>query len=237
MTLQANTFSIVANCQKSGQLGIAISTALPGVGGLCPFICPNVGAVSTQSWVNPYLAIDIIECLKNGNSASEALEQVIDADEERDLRQLGIVDASGNAVSWTGNKCTSWAGQISKPGVAIQGNMLKSEATLEAMQMAFDHTTGALSERLLSALEAGQEAGGDKRGKQSAALKVFGVEEYPLVDLRSDEHTEPIEELRRIVAISNIQLAPFIAGMPSRNKKRVLDEAVKSMLLLPPNQR
>ena len=234
---QANTFSIVAHCSQTGQLGIAISTAIPGVGGICPFIRANIGAVSTQSWVNPYLAFDILDTLKSGATASSAMEQVIAADEDREQRQLGVVDASGKAISWTGAECTPWAGQIVRSGIAIQGNMLVGENTLIAMETSFSQSEEDLSERLMCALEAGQAAGGDMRGKQSAALKVYASEDYPLMDIRVDEHTEPVTELRRVLTVARAQLAPFIAGMPGRSENRFLDQTVKDMLLLPPDKR
>jgi len=237
MGLQANTFSIVAHCPRTRQLGIAISTAIPGVGGICPFICPNIGAVSTQSWVNPYLAFEILDMLKSGATAKSALEQAILADDDREQRQLGVVDASGRSIAWTGNECTPWSGQIVRTGLAIQGNMLIGENTLVAMEAAFSKSTDELSEQLMCSLEAGQAAGGDMRGKQSAALKVFASEDYPLLDLRVDEHTEPVKELRRVLTVARTQLAPFIAGMPGRLEKRYLDQTVKDMLLLPPDKR
>ena len=237
MNLHANTFSIVAHCPLTGQLGIAISTAIPGVGGICPFICSNIGAVSTQSWVNPYLAFEILDMLKSGATANSALEQAISTDDDREQRQLGAVDASGRSIAWTGAECTPWAGQIVRPGLAIQGNMLIGENTLIAMETTFSKSTEGLSERLMCALEAGQIAGGDMRGKQSAALKVYASEEYPLIDLRVDEHAEPVKELRRVLAVARTQLAPFIAGMPGRLEKRYLDQTVKDMLLLPPDKR
>lgn len=237
MNLHANTFSIVAHCPLTGQLGIAISTAIPGVGGICPFICSNIGAVSTQSWVNPYLAFEILDMLKSGATANSALEQAISTDDDREQRQLGVVDASGRSIAWTGAECTPWAGQIVRPGLAIQGNMLIGENTLIAMETTFSKSTEGLSERLMCALEAGQIAGGDMRGKQSAALKVYASEEYPLIDLRVDEHAEPVKELRRVLAVARTQLAPFIAGMPGRLEKRYLDQTVKDMLLLPPDKR
>jgi uncharacterized Ntn-hydrolase superfamily protein len=237
MEIQANTFSIVAHCSHTRQLGIAISTAIPGVGGICPFICSNIGAVSTQSWVNPYLAFDILDMLKSGATANSALEQAILADNDREQRQLGVVDASGRSIAWTGNNCTPWAGQIVRTGLAIQGNMLIGENTLIAMETAFSKSTEELSERLMCSLEAGQAAGGDMRGKQSAALKIYASEDYPLLDLRVDEHTEPVKELRRVLTVARTQLAPFIAGMPGRLEKRYLDQTVKDMLLLPPDKR
>jgi uncharacterized Ntn-hydrolase superfamily protein len=238
MAIEANTFSIVARCPRSGALGVAVASAVPAVGSICPYIRPGIGVVSTQSWVNPYLAIDILAALESGVSAKAALASALAGDTDRDQRQLGVVDAAGEPASWTGAECTSWAGEVLGSGVAVQGNMLVGPDTLTAMEVAFlSKADAALSERLMSALEAGDIAGGDKRGKQSAALKVFEVDDYPMVDLRVDESDEPIVELRRVFAIARAQLSPFIAGMPSRDDRPPLSQAVKEMLLLPPRLR
>lgn len=236
--IKANTFSIVARCSRTGQLGVAVSSAVPAVGGICPYIRRGVGAVSTQSWVNPYLAMDILAAMEAGATAEAALHSVVQADVGRDQRQLGVVDASGQSASWTGKECTSWAGQILVPGAAIQGNMLVGAETLEAMRDAFLSTQSAdLPERLMTSLEAGDAAGGDKRGKQSAAVKVFEVDDYPTVDVRVDDDDEPTAELRRVLTVAKAQLFPFVAGMPSRAERPPLSQAVKNMLLLPPRLR
>jgi uncharacterized Ntn-hydrolase superfamily protein len=163
-----------------------VASAVPAVGSICPYIRPGIGVVSTQSWVNPYLAIDILAALESGVSAKAALASALAGDTDRDQRQLGVVDAAGEPASWTGAECTSWAGEVLGSGFAVQGNMLVGPDTLTAMEVAFlSKADAALSKRLMSALEAGDIAGGDKRGKQSAALKVFEVDDYPMVDLRS----------------------------------------------------
>ena len=238
MAIEANTFSIVARCPRSGALGVAVASAVPAVGSICPYIRPAIGAVSTQSWVNPYLAIDILAALEAGATAKTALASALAGDTDRDQRQIGVVDAAGEASSWTGAECTSWAGDTLGPGYAVQGNMLVGPDTLAAMEEAFLSTADAeLSQRLMSALEAGDIAGGDRRGKQSAALKVFEVDDYPMIDLRVDDSDGPIVELRRIFAIARAQLSPFISGMPSRDDRPPLSQAVKEMLLLPPRLR
>lgn len=238
MQVEANTFSIVARCWRSDALGIAVASAVPAVGSICPFIRPGVGAVSTQSWVNPYLAVEIFGALEAGGSVEAALEAALAGDADRDQRQLGVVAAGGEAAAWTGSECTAWAGEILGTDVAIQGNMLAGPDTVEAMEAAFaSMIDAALPERLLRSLEAGDRAGGDKRGKQSAALKVFEIDDYPTVDLRVDESSEPVVELRRVFAIAQAQLAPFVAGMPSRAARPPLSQAVKDMLLLPPRLR
>lgn len=174
---ELTTFSIVAHCPRTGRLGMTVSTAVPAVGALCPFAQAGVGVVSTQSWVNPYLAIEALERMAAGAGASEALDVALAGDEASHLRQIGVVDALGRSAAWTGEGCTPWAGHILGPGFAIQGNMLVGEATLTEMRDAFLASEDKdLDERLMRALEAGQAAGGDKRGKQSAALLIHDRE-------------------------------------------------------------
>ncbi|MGH8544569.1 MAG: DUF1028 domain-containing protein, partial [Gammaproteobacteria bacterium] len=199
MMLELNTFSIAARCARTGMVGVAVSTAVPGVGGICPFVRAGVGAVSTQSWVNPYLGIDGIGLLAEGLGAQAALDRLIADDPGRDVRQVGIVDRNGESAAWSGKDCTPWFGHITGPDYAVQGNMLVGEPTIQAMAAAFERAAGLdLPERLLVVLEAGQAAGGDKRGRQSAAIKVMLREEYPYLDLRVDEHRHPVAELRRV---------------------------------------
>ena len=210
-----NTFSVVARCPRTGLLGVAVATAVPAVGSTCPFTRAGVGAVSTQSWINPYLAIAVLDLIEKGANAKEALRTAIDADDGRSLRQIGVVDHDGQAAAWSGADCTAWFGQETGDGFAVQGNMLTGPDTIAAMVRAFrDSGDASLDERLMQALEAGDAAGGDKRGKQSAALRIHGSEAYPALDVRVDEHSDPVTELRRVLMISRLQLMPFVAGMP-----------------------
>jgi uncharacterized Ntn-hydrolase superfamily protein len=233
------TFSIVAHCPRTGQLGVAVSTAVPAVGAMCPYIQPGVGAVSTQSWVNPYLAIEALSLMRQGNSGPEALDAVLSRDDARDLRQIGVVDGQGRPAAWSGQSCTPWFGHIVGERFAVQGNMLVGEATVVAMAAAFRGSEPLdLAERLLLAMEAGQAAGGDKRGRQSASLKVFGNEDYALLDLRVDEHAHPVAELRRVYTIARLQLLPFVEGMPKKGTPAgALPESVTRMLLTAPPYR
>lgn len=237
--LELNTFSIVARCERSGELGVAVASAVPAVGSMCPYLVAGVGAVSTQSWVNPYLALGVLDALRGGTGARQALGAVMATDSDAALRQIGVIGRAGPGVAWTGSNCTAWQGQIVGADFAIQGNMLSGEATLQAMHVAWQQDPAAdLAERLMVALEAGDAAGGDFRGKQSAALKVVGEEAYASVDLRVDEHVEPVTELRRVLGVARLQLLPFVGGMPRRQGvPRVLSEAVTGMLLRPPSQR
>ena len=234
--LELTTFSIAARCARTGMLGAAVSTAVPGVGALCPFVGAGVGAVCTQSWVNPYLGIDGVRLMGEGKTAQQALDQLIAADPGRDVRQLGMVDRDGGSAAWTGKDCTQWFGHLTGRDFAVQGNMLVGEPTIRAMADAF--VAGAsldLPERLIAVLEAGQAAGGDKRGRQSAALRVFHREDYPWLDLRVDEHRYPIAELRRVYEVARHQLLPFIAGMPTRaTPLGNLPKEITTILLTPP---
>ena len=233
------TFSIAARCARTGMLGIGISTAIPAVGAYCCFAAPGAGVVVTQSWVNPYLGVRGLELLREGVPPEQVLDRVLAQDPRSDQRQVGVVDASGASAALTGSGCTGWAGQLTGPDHAVQGNMLVGGATLQGMQEAF--LSGAaeeLPERLLRCLERGQRDGGDRRGRQSASLLVVHEEAYPLVDLRVDEHEEPVAELRRVWEVARAQLMPFVHTMPTHEHPGGRDDpAVAAMLLLPPAQR
>jgi len=233
------TFSIVARCGRSGELGVAVATAVPAVGSMCPYLLAGVGSVSTQSWVNPYLAIDALSRMHDGESAHDALTAVLGSDPEAAGRQIGAIGVAGPGAAFTGEDCTPWCGQLTGPDFAIQGNMLTGEATLTSMRDAWLAEPWAdLDERLMAALEAGDAAGGDFRGRQSAALKIVGTEAYPALDLRVDEHAAPVAELRRVLGIARRQLLPFVQGMPRRSSPgRALPADVMSMLLKPPAER
>ena len=240
MSAFLHTFSVAARCPRSGQLGVAISTALPAVGGYCSYVEPGVGAVATQSWTNPYLALDALAALAGDATAEDALSGVLQRDGEAELRQIGLVDGAGNTAVWTGGACTAWAGHRQGDGYTVQGNMLVGAETVTAMADAMDATGGQdLADRLVAALLAGQTAGGDKRGKQSAAVKVYGAEAYPLLDLRVDDHAEPAGELARIHALAKVQLQPFLDSLPRRHggASVPLSDAAKAMIMTPPPQR
>ncbi len=236
---EANTFSIVARCPRTGQLGVAVASAVPAAGSMCPYIQSAVGAVSTQSWVNPYLALTALAKLEKGAGAKHALAIALAGDDAREFRQFGLVDAQGESAAHTGAECTPWAGQILRPGLAIIGNMLTGPQVLDAMSVAFEAGADAdLAERLMRALEAGDVAGGDKRGKQSAALRVHAEEVYGLIDIRVDEHPEPVSELRRVLRIAHAQLVPFVLGMPKRGKpaEPAPPEVTEMLLRSPPDR-
>lgn len=217
MALRLSTFSIAARAPDTGFFGTAVSTKVPAVGSLCPFIRHNVGAVCTQAWVNPALGPKILDQIQAGYSANDALERVMAAEVDREIRQVGVVDSRGGSAAFTGAATDAWTGHRTGTDFSVQGNMLVSGDTIDAMVAAFESSAGVdLAERLMRVLEAGQAAGGDRRGRQSAALLVRGPEVYPLVDLRVDEHPDPVAELRRIFEVAKRELFPFIAALPSR---------------------
>ena len=221
MALNLTTFSISARDARDGSLGVAVSTKVPAVGSLCPFIRFGAGAVSTQAGVNPGVGPLIVERLESGESAENALRAVMAAEIDADLRQVGVVDRDGGSAAFTGADTDAWAGHRTGPNYSVQGNMLVGEDTAAAMEAAFVAGEDMpLGERLLLALEAGQAAGGDRRGRQSAAVIVRGPEAFPLVDLRVDEHSDPVAELRRIFEIAKVELFPFVAALPTQEKPR-----------------
>ena len=197
------TFSVAVRDPSNNTLGIAISTKLIAVGSLCPFIRYGAGAVCTQALVNPRLGPLILNRLAIGENAKEALNNVMANETDAKLRQVGVIDSLGGSFAYTGSDTHKYAGHKTGENYSIQGKLLVSEDTLIAMEKVITTNTGwDLSELLLNALEAGQQAGGDRRGRQSAALLVHNDQVFPLVDLRVDEHPNPVIELRRIFELA-----------------------------------
>jgi uncharacterized Ntn-hydrolase superfamily protein len=202
----ANTYSIVAYDPPSKQWGVAVASKYLAVGSVVPWAKAGVGAVATQSYVNVSLGPKGLELMAKGKSAKEALKEALDADKGRDLRQVGMIDAKGRPATFTGKGCLAWAGGKTGKHYAVQGNILAGEKVVDAMAKAFEaNPTHPLAWRLQDALEAGEKAGGDKRGKQSAALLVVrqgwgpnGIGDRYL-DLRVDDHETPVQELTRIL--------------------------------------
>jgi len=200
------TFSIVALDPKTKALGISVSTAIPAVGSAVPHVEAGVGAVATQAQTNVLYGIEGLKLLKTGLSPQAALETMLQGDIDREKRQVIIIDAQGRTAAFTGRENVEWKGHIIGKDCVVAGNMLAGSRVIKAMVETFEATKGKLAERLLKALEAGQEAGGDKRGLMSAALLVAGEqwisETRPILDLRVDAHQDPVKELRRIYTIS-----------------------------------
>lgn len=233
------TFSIVGRCARTGQLGVAVSTADVAAGRMVTWARARVGAVATQSWPSLYLAIDALKLMEGGATAPDALATVLADDPGRGVRQVGMVDAKGGHATFSGDDCETWYGGIDGLNFAAQGNMLIRGDTISAMAESFAETESyELAERLVRALEAGQAQGGDKRGRQCAALLVVDKEEFPLWDLRVDENANPVPELRRIYEIARTDLLPFVQGLPTReNPLGTLSDAFIEMNMLPPPDR
>ncbi len=211
------TFSIVARCPRTGMLGVATSSKALAAGFWVPYVRTGVGAIASQAFTNPYLGIDGLTLLEQGLAAERALERLVESDRGRDLRQVGIVDRDGHTAAYTGSKCIPWAGQAEGGGYVCLGNILTGEEVIKAMALAFEASVDEeLPERLLRALEAGQEAGGDRRGRQSAGMRVVHIEEYPYCDLRVDDHADPIAELRRVFTVFQRE-EPFHQMMSRRD--------------------
>lgn len=216
-TPRVGTFSIVAH-DGDGECGVATSTGMPAIGGLSVFAHAESGAIATQALINPLLGVDGLEALRS-HPADEALRRTLDADPAPDVRQLALVDSHGRAAAHTGGETHPWSGHHLGDGYAAAGNTLTGGVVVEAMARRFEETAGLpLAERLLRALEAGKEAGGDRRGEQSAALYVHRGHPYPYMDLRVDHHREPVAELRRVYEAARPELLPFVEAMPTRDR-------------------
>lgn len=215
--MRADTFSIVAYDSDARMCGVAVSTRMPAIGGLAVFARAGAGAIATQALINPLLGVDGLDLLQQ-HSADEALRRVLDSDPDAEARQLAVVDASGGAAAHTGSQTHPWSGHRLGPGYAAAGNILVNGDTVAAMAERFEGSSGRpLAERLLMSLEAGQQAGGDRRGKQSAALYVDAGQPYPYADLRVDEHPDPVSELRRVYEVAKRELLPFVEALPTRD--------------------
>jgi uncharacterized Ntn-hydrolase superfamily protein len=201
------TFSIVARDAANGDLGVAVASKFLAVGSVVPWALAEVGAIATQALANVSYGPDGLAALAGGNDAMTVLADLTAADDGRSERQLGIVDARGRAATHTGTGCLVWAGGRVADGVAIQGNILAGPEVVDAMLTSFEAASGSLPDRLLTALMAGDRAGGDARGRQSAAMLVvragggYGGTTDRWIDLRVDDHTDPVLELRRLLDI------------------------------------
>ena len=197
-----HTFTIIGRCSRTGMSGVAITTGDIAVGSRCPYVKPQVGAVSTQSFTDPRLGPFALRLLETGYSCSAALQQLEASDPHIERRQLGLVDRDGNSAARTGSLNGPWAGHIAKRDYVAMGNILAGEAVVQAMAAVFQQGVQQdLGERLLQAVEAGQEAGGESgntTGFHSAALLVYASDTFSRIDLRVDEHATPIVELRRV---------------------------------------
>jgi len=200
------TFSIVARDPKTLALGVAVSTAVPAVGSVVPHVQTDVGAIATQAQTNILYGTEGLQLLKKGLPPQKALEIMLIKDRDREKRQVAILDIQGRTAAFTGLETEDWKGHRIGEDHIVAGNMLACERVILAMSESFEQEKGSLAERLLKALEAGQNAGGDRRGRISAALKVadrrWRSASRPILDLRVDAHPDPVKELRRVYKVS-----------------------------------
>jgi uncharacterized Ntn-hydrolase superfamily protein len=207
-----STFSIVARDPDNGDFGVAVQSKFIAVGAVVPWAKAGIGAIATQAWGNVSFGPNGLKMLEDGLSASEALQELLASDSQRERRQVAIVDAKGRVAVHTGKECMDWAGHVTGSGYSCQGNILASSKVVESMAKAYDDTREDLIDKLLQTLTAGQAVGGDRRGQQSAALLIVrekgGYEGWTdrYVDLRVDEHPTPIEELKRVFKIYDMTM-------------------------------
>jgi uncharacterized Ntn-hydrolase superfamily protein len=211
------TWSIIAMDSSTGQIGIAVATRFFAVGALVPHIAPRIGGIATQALVNPYYGIDGLKLLREGKQPQGILNSLIAADSGAETRQLHIMDASGRIAAHTGRECIDWCGHLAGDGFSIAGNMLAGGGVLDDTAKAFvANASLPFAQRLLAAMRAGEAAGGDKRGRQSAALLIHDTEDWPALDLRVDDHADPLTELERLEQVSREHWAHFRKFLPSR---------------------
>jgi uncharacterized Ntn-hydrolase superfamily protein len=226
------TWSILAR-DASGAFGVAIASKFFAVGALCPHARSGAGALATQALVNPTYARPGLDLLAEGTSAAEVVRVLTTADAGGASRQLHVIDAQGRTAAHTGTACIDWCGHRAGEHYSVAGNMLVGPQVLAETAAAYERSVRLpFAERLLAALEAGDAAGGDRRGKQAAALLIHSTEDYPFLDLRVDDHEEPFRELRRLYDKSLERFQPFVACLPSRARpagitdRAVIEEAI-----------
>jgi uncharacterized Ntn-hydrolase superfamily protein len=222
------TWSIIAKDNVTGQIGIAVATKFFAVGARVPHIAPAIGAIATQALVNPYYGIDGLKLLRQGRAPRDIVEILIAADAGHSSRQLHILNAKGEIAAYTGKDCVDWCGHLEGDGFSIAGNMLAGGQVLDDTAKTYLANTGMpFARRLIAAMRAGEAAGGDKRGRQSAALLIHGEEEWSDLDLRVDDHTDPLTELERLETVSRERWVHFRKYLPTRNNPAgITDRAV-----------
>jgi len=221
------TWSIVAR-DATGALGVAVASKFFAVGDLCAHGQSGVGALSTQALVNPLLVGPALRGMAAGREPAALLTEILADDPGRELRQFHMVDAAGRVAAHTGAECIDWCGHTLREGYSVAGNMLAGPQVIAATADHFAaHAELPFAERLIEAMAAGEAAGGDKRGKQGAALLVYNGQDYPSLDIRVDDHPEPIRELRRLHQVSLERFQPFVSCMASRERPAgIIDRSV-----------
>jgi uncharacterized Ntn-hydrolase superfamily protein len=210
------TWSIIARDEPTGRVGIAVATRFFAVGAMVPHIRSGVGAVATQAFMNPFYGPKGLDLIAQGMAAEAVIRTLIAADDGRESRQLHVMDRQSAFAAHTGKDCVDWCGSLQRPSFSIAGNMLAGAAVIVETAKAFEaNLTMPFARRLIAALKAGEAAGGDKRGKQSAALLIHDGEDYPLYDLRVDDHPDPLAELARLQVVARERYVHFRRRMPS----------------------
>lgn len=219
------TFTIIARDEMTGRIGAATASRFFAVGARTIFVRSSVGAIASQALFNPYYGPRGLALLAAGASAQDAVRLLVAGDEGRERRQLLVMDGAGQFAAHTGSDCTGWCGHLLRPAYAVAGNILSGADVLEAMAEAYDANFAVpFARRLILAMQAGEAAGGDARGRQSAGLLVHDEEDYSLLDLRIDDHSAPLEEIARLEEVARSFWVHFRRTLPNREKPHgVLD--------------
>ena len=211
------TWSIIARDESTGRFGIAVATRFFAVGARVPYVAAGIGAIATQALVNPYYGIDGLKLLRDGRSSRDIVDSLIAGDSGHASRQLHVMDAAGRIACHTGRDCVGWCGHLEGDGFSIAGNMLMGAQVLDDTAGAYtEYKALPFAQRLIAAMGAGEAGGGDKRGRQSAALLIYGEEEWSDLDLRVDDHSDPLAELARLEQVSREHWTHFRQFLPSR---------------------
>ncbi|MBU8540141.1 DUF1028 domain-containing protein [Falsiroseomonas tokyonensis] len=227
------TWSILMRDPTTGELGVAVASRFLAAGALCPRVEGGIGAASTQALVNPFVAPDALARLRAGQGPVQALSELMQADPGQAMRQAHVLAADGTSAQHTGEGCVDWCGHVSAPDISVAGNMLAGPQVVRAtLDSALASAGLPMAERLLLAMEAGEAAGGDKRGRQSAAMQVASADPYPDLDLRVDDHADPLAELRRLHGVWRGYLRHFRRFLPGRDHPGVFDRAVIQAAIL-----
>src|SRR4051794_38804629 len=227
------TWSIIARDSSTGRFGIAVATRFFAVGARVPHIAAGIGAVATQALVNPYYGIDGLTLLRAGKSPQQTIDLLKAGDSGHGARQVHVMDAAGRIAAYTGGECLEWCGHIEGEGFSVAGNMLTGAGVVEDTAATFAANPKLLfAQRLIAAMRAGEAAGGDRRGKQSAALLIHGSEEWSELDLRVDDHADPLGELERLEGVSRERWVQFRRFLPTRDNpagvtdRNIIDAAI-----------
>src|SRR4051794_41180943 len=231
------TWSIIARESPTGRFGIAVATRFFAVGARVPHIAAGIGAVATQALVNPYYGIDGLTLLRGGKSPQETIDLLKAGDSGHASRQIHVMDAGGRIAAYTGAECLDWCGHVEHDGFSVAGNMLAGAGVVHDTAAAFLASAKLpLAQRLIAAMRAGEAAGGDRRGKQSAALLIHGSEEWSELDLRVDDHADPLGELARLEAVSRERWVHFRPFLPTRQNpagitdRKIIDARIEAAI-------